>query len=444
MLDYDEALRYITSTGRFGIKLGLDRTRALLDAVGAPDRGMRGALVAGTNGKGSTCAFMCGMLQAAGLRVASMPKPHLSSYTERVVVDGQPIGEAEFAAAVSALVPAIEAVTPEHGAPTEFEILTTLALRHARDRGADLLVCEVGMGGRLDATNVTDLGVKVITGIDLDHQQYLGNSIAEIAAEKAGIIRPGDVVVSGPLSADALAVVAGRVAAAGAEQWQAGRDFEVRLAGSGWDGVGLDVEAPDGSPVNAVAGLRTTMLGAHQAANAGLAVVAVQALAARLAMDVTETAIRDGVRRTVWPGRLELFGGSPRVLVDGAHNPAAIAAVVAAVSDLVAPPGEVQVVFGAMSDKDTGAMLSALPTAWPAVFTAVDEARALPAADLLAAARAMGRDGDTQAADIDGAIRESSRRAGPDGLVLVLGSLYLAGEARGALAYRREVAHREA
>jgi dihydrofolate synthase / folylpolyglutamate synthase len=439
LLDYDEALRYVTSTGRFGIKLGLDRTRALLDMVGAPDQDVRGALVAGTNGKGSTCAFMGTMLQQAGLRVATMPKPHLSSYTERVVVDGRSIGEGEFAAAVSALIPAIAAITPEHGAPTEFEILTALALRHARDRGADLLVCEVGMGGRLDATNVTDLGVKVITSIDLDHQRYLGNSIAEIAAEKAGIVRPGDLVVAGALVPDTLEVVAGKCDAEGAELWLAGRDFEVRATNAGWQGVDLDLDAGPTSAVGAIPRLHTDMLGVHQAANAGLAVAAVQAIMRRHAITVPESAMRIGVARTRWPGRLELFDGRPRVLVDAGHNPAAVAVVVEAVEGLVAAPQAVQVVFGAMSDKDSAGMLARLPSAWPAVFTAVAEKRALPAVELLAAARSLGRQDDTAATDIDAAIVEASRRAGPDGLVLVLGSLYLAGEARRRLAYLRAV-----
>jgi dihydrofolate synthase/folylpolyglutamate synthase len=431
LLDYDQALRYVTSTGRFGIKLGLQRTRALLDAVGAPDRGMRGALVAGTNGKGSTCAFICAVLGEAGLRVAAMPKPHLSSYTERVVVAGRPIGEAEFAAAVSALIPVIEAITPEHGAPTEFEILTTLALRHARDQGADLLVCEVGMGGRLDATNVTDLGVKVITGIDLDHQRYLGDTIAEIAAEKAGIIRPTDLVVAGELPAVALQVVDARVRAQGAELWLGGRDFTARAGSPGWDGVDLDFEATTDGGLVGIPGLHTRMLGAHQAANAGVAVATTEAIARRHGIEIPEEAIRAGVARTRWAGRLEPFEGSPRVLLDGGHNPAAVAAVVAAVRGL--EPAGVQVVFGAMSDKDTPGMLARLPLEWPAILTAVAQERALPAADLLQLARALGREGDTTAPDIEAALAEARRRAGPGGLVLVLGSLYLAGEARDRL-----------
>ena len=411
--------------------MGLDRTRALLDAVEAPDRAMRGVLVAGTNGKGSTCAFISAVLQEAGLRSAAMPKPHLVSYTERVTIDGKPISEADFAAAVTRMVPAIDLVARDHGSPTEFEILTALALRHARDQGVDLLVCEVGMGGRLDATNVTDLGVKVITGIDLDHMQYLGSTREEIAAEKAGIIRRGDVVVCGALAAGPLEVVVGKCDTEGAALLLAGRDFEAHVEGADWRGVQFDFEAT-GAGLDSIPGLKTAMLGHHQAANAALAVAAVQAMVRRHGLSIDTPATRAGIAAARWPGRLELIAGAPPVLIDGAHNPAAIETVVGAIRDL-GTPGAPVVVFGAMADKDTLGMLQRLPREWPVVFTAVAEERATPGADLLIAAERLGRHGDVVAAAPDEALAEASRRAGPDGMVVVLGSLYLAGAARDRL-----------
>ncbi|MFN2466297.1 MAG: folylpolyglutamate synthase/dihydrofolate synthase family protein [Candidatus Dormibacteria bacterium] len=429
---YPDALRYITSTGRFGIKLGLERTRALLDAAGAPDRGLRGVLVAGTNGKGSTCAFISAVLHAGGLRAAAMPKPHLSSYTERVLVDQVAISEAEFAAAVSGLVPSIERVTNVHGAPTEFEILTTLALCHARDRGADLMVCEVGMGGRLDATNVTDLGVKVITVVDLDHQQYLGDTVTAIATEKAGIIQRGDVVVCGPLSPEAREVAATRCQEVGARAWLMGRDFDVVSGASGWDGTGFAFNArADG--LRDIEGLHAPLLGAHQVANAGVAVAALQLMASRHDLLLTDETIRQGLTETRWPGRLEVFEGGPQVLVDGAHNPAAVAATVAAVDALAGGDRRVEIVFGAMGDKDISGMMALLPPGWATVFTEVREDRAQPAPRLLAQARELRRRNDVAETDIARAIETARRRAGPDGLVLVMGSLYLAGEARAVL-----------
>ncbi|GAC1335508.1 MAG: folylpolyglutamate synthase/dihydrofolate synthase family protein [Candidatus Dormibacteria bacterium] len=430
--DYAGALAYISSTGRFGIKMGLDRTRALLDEVGAPDQGMTGALVAGTNGKGSTCAFLSSILSHSGLRVAAMPKPHLVSYTERVVVDGVPITETDFAAAVGAMVPAVEAVTPAHGAPTEFEILTALALRHTRDEGADVLVCEVGMGGRLDATNITDLGVKVITSIALDHQRYLGDTIPEIAMEKAGIIRAGDLVVTGPLPTEAMAVVEARCAAAGAELAREGADFWALSTASGWEGGSFDFEATPDHWLRPLTSLSTTLLGLHQVHNAAVAVAAAQAVRRRHGLIVSDDAIRTGVAAATWPGRLEVFDGAPRVVVDGGHNPAAVDAVVDAVTTL-GTDGPPLLLFGAMQDKDVVGMLSRLPRHWAAVFTNVADPRALPAHELWALAAGTGREGDDAEGDVEAALRLARGRAGAAGTVLVLGSLYLAGAVRALL-----------
>jgi len=194
---YEESLAYLSSLGRFGIKLGLERTRALLNELGNPQELFQGVLVAGTNGKGSVCAMLAAVLQEAGYSVGFMPKPHLVSYTERIQVNQKPITEADFAALLTSLQPMIDRVAAEHGPPTEFEILTTAALDYFARAGIDLLVCEVGLGGRLDSTNVLDLGVEVITNIALDHTQYLGTTLEAIAAEKAGILKPESLAITG-------------------------------------------------------------------------------------------------------------------------------------------------------------------------------------------------------------------------------------------------------
>jgi dihydrofolate synthase / folylpolyglutamate synthase len=431
-LDYQEALDYIAASGRFGIKMGLERTRALLDALGSPDAGLRGVLVAGTNGKGSTCAHIVSCLAAAGYRTGSMPKPHLQSYTERVQVDGRPITEAEFAAMVSDLQPVVEAVAKEHGQATEFEMLTAAAIRYLRDQQIDYLVCEVGMGGRLDSTNALDLGVKVITTIDLDHTRYLGDTIAAIAAEKAGIIRAGDIVVTGQLRPEADEVVRDRAGELGATVWGLGRELRTTSESLRWRGSTFSVETPPG----AFTKLETRLLGVHQAANAAVAVAALNAMSLRLGLRIGPAQVRRGLLAASWPGRLELVKGHPRVLIDGAHNPAAIEVAVEAVRDLQAGEGgarRVVVLFGAMADKDWRTMLHLIPSEWPAVFTAVSEKRALRAYDLLAEADGIGRQQD-QSVDGSAAALEAARAvAGSDGVVLVVGSLYLAGEVRRAL-----------
>src|SRR5207247_1689591 len=213
-LTYLEALDFLSRQGRVAMKLGTERTRAMLDLIGAPDRSMRGALIAGTNGKGSTGACLSTILRAAGHHVGFMPKPHLISYTERIEVDGRAISEGDFARTLEELIPTFDAIAAEKGPATEFEMLTAMAIAYLAPR-TDVLVCEVGLGGRLDATNALDLGVAVITNVDLDHQKYLGNTIAEIAREKVAIIKEGDVALTG-CEGEALAIVEDRVAGPGA------------------------------------------------------------------------------------------------------------------------------------------------------------------------------------------------------------------------------------
>ncbi|HXA43503.1 MAG TPA: folylpolyglutamate synthase/dihydrofolate synthase family protein [Candidatus Solibacter sp.] len=431
-MDYHEALDYISASGRFGIKMGLERTRALLDAMGAPDQGLLGVLVAGTNGKGSTCANLVACLRAAGYRVGSMPKPHLQSYTERVQVDGVPISEADFAHMIQLLQPVVELVAADHGQATEFEMLTAGAIRYLRDQQIDYLVCEVGMGGRLDSTNVLDLGVKVITNVDLDHMQYLGASVVEIATEKAGIIRANDIVVTGRLGDDAEAVVRARAEEVGARLWGLDRGWTMETESLGWDGSRFAA----GDSTTYVSGLETRLLGPYQAVNAAVAMTAMFAMAERHGTRFSEDDIRSGLRAATNPGRLELVDGSPPVLIDGGHNPAAVKAVVEAVQELVAGEGgprRVVVLFGAMADKDWESMEQLLPAEWPVVFTAVDEERAEPPVKLLEVADQTGRE---QAQAVEGsaaALDAALAAAAEDGMVLVVGSLYLAGEVRQAM-----------
>ena len=174
-MTYDEALVYISRLGRFGMKLGTERITAILDRLGRPEQGLRGALIAGTNGKGSTAACLASIEQAAGHHVGFMPKPHLISYTERIQVDGVPISEGDFVKTLEGLMPTFESIGGDMGQATEFEMLTAMAVAYLAPR-CDLLVCEVGLGGRLDATNALDLGSAVITNVDLDHQKYLGDT----------------------------------------------------------------------------------------------------------------------------------------------------------------------------------------------------------------------------------------------------------------------------
>src|SRR6266581_9295905 len=339
-MTYLETIDHMSRLGRFGMKLGTERTRAILDRLGAPDRGLKGALIAGTNGKGSTGVCLAAILEAAGHRVGFMPKPHLVSYTERIQINRKPISEDDFVATFEDLRPTLDDIAAELGQATEFEMLTVLALAYMATR-IDLLVCEVGLGGRLDATNALDLGTAVITNIDYDHQKYLGNTIEQIANEKAAIIKPGNKVVTG-CEGVALEIVESHAAAAGAQLWRLGHEITAVSRSRGWAGHSLDVSGPGFEHT----GLELHLLGDYQTANAALAVACAHAMG-----DVTDDAIRRGLASTEWPGRLQLIAQHPRVILDGGHNPAALTRAGASLRALI--DGERLVaLFGMLSESD--------------------------------------------------------------------------------------------
>ncbi len=271
-MTYEEALSYISKQGRFGMKLGTERTRAILDRIGSMDRGLKGALIAGTNGKGSTGVCLAAILRAAGRNVGFMPKPHLISYTERIELNGRPISEEEFVETLDSLIPVLEGIAADMGQATEFEMLTAMAVAYLAPR-IDRLVCEVGLGGRLDATNALDLGVAVITNVDLDHQKYLGDTIEKIAHEKAAIIKPHDNVVTG-CEGSALSIVEEHARAADAPVWVLGRDVHVESKSRGWEGHTMSVNGPGFEHRDLV----LPLVGDYQPINAGIAVASAHLL----------------------------------------------------------------------------------------------------------------------------------------------------------------------
>jgi dihydrofolate synthase/folylpolyglutamate synthase len=413
---YEDSLAYISKLGRFGMKLGTQRTSAILDRLGNPQRGLKGALIAGTNGKGSTAACLASILQSAGQKVGFMPKPHLVSYTERIQLNGVPISEQDFVRTLEELIPTLDAIAVEIGPATEFEILTAMALAYLAPQ-VDRLVCEVGLGGRLDATNTLDLGVAVITNVDYDHQKYLGDTIDQIAHEKAAIIKPGDHVITG-CEGVALEIVEEHARRAGSTIWRLGREIRLESSSRGWAGHTLVVSGPG----FAHSDLTLPLVGDYQPANAALAVATAEALG-----DATDGAIRSGLASTVWPGRLQLIAKNPRVVLDGGHNPSALTKSGAALRRLIGQERLVTV-FAMLSERDAVRLLAALRTLDPdaAVFTEPGSAvgHAI-AADQLAATYGPGAEAVKPAL---AALQRAQQLAGPHGNVLVCGSLYLVGE----------------
>jgi dihydrofolate synthase/folylpolyglutamate synthase len=431
-LSYADAVAALTERGRFGISLGLQRVERLMAAVGHPEHGLRGALVGGTNGKGSVVAMVIAALRAAGSTVGTMPKPHLVGYRERIAVDGEPISAADFAAAVERVLPAIDRVAAEIGPPTEFEALTAAAIAELARRRVDLAVVEVGMGGRLDATNVLDLGVAAITNVQRDHERHLGSTLTAIGGEKAPIIKRGNLAVTGA-SGRGLRPVLDRCHALGVPLRRAGRGqpYAATLRESGWDGLVVDLRTPSRS----LAGLRVGLVGAHQADNAAVAVALLDAIAERWEIEVADEAVRAGLAAARWPGRLEVLDGTAlgigRVLLDGAHNPAGAAALARALDDLgLRRPS---IVFGAMRGKKVRDVLRALAPLEPRfTFTAVDDPGAHRPEELAAHWSELGGRGR-----VDPDPASAVRSAGGDPVV-VAGSLYLVGAVRGIITGTRE------
>jgi dihydrofolate synthase/folylpolyglutamate synthase len=427
-LSYRDAVAALTERGRFGISMGLERVERLMAEVGRPDRDLRGALVGGTNGKGSVVAMARSVLVAAGHRVGTMPKPHLVSYRERVAIDGEPITPGDFAAAVARVLPAIDRVAGEVGPPTEFEALTAAAITELARQRVDLAIVEVGMGGRLDATNVLDLGVAAITNVQRDHEAYLGHTLAAIGGEKAAIVKAGNLAVTGA-SGRGLRPILDRCARVRVPLRRAGprQPFRADLRHQDWDGIVVDARTPSGE----LADLRIGLLGAHQAENAAVALALLDALAERHGIAIDESSVRRGLAATRWPGRLELLDGARiglgRVLLDGAHNPAGAAALAAALRNLgLRRP---TIVFGAMRAKKVHAVLRALAPLEPRfVFTRVEDPGAHDPAELARIWRRVAGG----SAEVAPTATEALRRADADPIV-VAGSLYLVGAVRGMI-----------
>jgi dihydrofolate synthase/folylpolyglutamate synthase len=396
-----DSLDYLQRLQPLAMRFGLERMERALAALGHPERRYAVLHIAGTNGKGSTCAMAAAALRAAGHRVGLYTSPHLVRFHERIAVDGAYVSDAALAARIEE----IRRACPWHEAGREderltyFEFATLLGLLEFAAQGVAVAVVEVGLGGRWDATNaVASPLVTAVARIGLDHTQLLGDTVEEVAREKAGIFKPGvPAVVHAAQPGGALAVLREEAARRGAP---------FTLAPAAWDGpIGL--------------------AGLHQRGNAALAAAALRAMGGR-GLEIPEAAIARGIAEARWPGRLEEVGG---VLLDGAHNPQGAAALAESLRALY-PGRPVELVFGVLADKDHAGMLAALAPAVRRVHVlAPNSPRARPADEVQALVRSLGVAADAHAS-LDDAL-DCARRASVDGaLVCVAGSLYLVGEAR--------------
>ena len=415
------AREYLFSLELFGIKLGLDQIRGLLAALDHPDRTFRSLIIAGTNGKGSTAAMIERALRAAGYRTGRYTSPHLVDIEERFCLDGRPIPAATFDRSAARV---RDAAAPLAAPPSFFEATTAVALDTFREAAVDVAVLEVGLGGRLDATNAVTPIAGAITSIDLDHQQYLGHTLAAIAAEKAGVIKPDMLVAVADNRAEVDRVIADAARVQHAELVRAA-DVLVERPTLGADGrMAATLTSTSRRHEDVTLALR----GRHQLANATTAVALLDALDARGHLSVPAAAVRCGLEDAVWPARLELVEtGTGPILIDGAHNPAGAAALASYVHEVYGR--KLPFVMGVMRDKDIAGILTPIAAvASHVVFTSAASGRATTPEELVAIAATVAPALPAEAAATpDTAIVRARAFGSP---IVVAGSLYLAGEVR--------------
>lgn len=414
-MTYQEILSYIYGLGRFGMKPGLENVTSLLQALDNPHNRFNSIHVAGTNGKGSTSSFLASMLAEGGHRVGLFTSPHLINFTERIRINGREITEEDLVRLAE------QAIAAASSRTTFFELVTAIACLYFAEQQVDMAIMEVGMGGRLDATNALSGILSIITPVAYDHCDYLGDSLEAIAGEKAGIIKAGRPVVVSPQEQVALSVIKSRCLEMKSPFYSYGESFSSFWSDTGlsYRGVGLEMD-----------GLRPGLAGRYQRVNATTALAAAELLDG-MGFTLDAGALRSGIEKAYWPGRMELLGVSPRILLDGAHNPAGSKALAEALEDI--PRDRLLIVAGVMGDKDADGIFGPLLPLVDEMFAVAPSlARALPSEKLAEFCRSRGvtaHDAGTVASGL------SSARdiAGPDDLILVCGSLFTVGEARAIL-----------
>jgi dihydrofolate synthase/folylpolyglutamate synthase len=414
---FDELKQVLFARSNFGMKLGLERMREALRLLGDPHRAVPVLHVAGTNGKGSTCAFAEASLRAAGFRTGLYTSPHLVHFCERIRIAGEPIAEHRAAALLEEIVRRVPWALRDDGL-TYFELATAMAFL-AFASAVDVAVVEVGLGGRLDATNVVEPLACAVSSLGLEHTRWLGPTLADIASEKGGIFKRGVPAVTAGQPIEAARVLAGRATELGVPLWRPGRDyrFESRRAEP------FCYLGPTGFEVRPA---QVGLAGHYQRGNAALACALLEAAASR-GLAVSPQHAARGIESARWPARLEQVARDPEVLLDGAHNPHATRALARALVEILAGR-ELHLVFGALDDKDHASSLAPLsPLVRTLHFCPVQSPRS---ADPAVLARASRRPDAQVHASLASALEAARAAAGPSGVVLCCGSLYLAGEAR--------------
>jgi len=416
---YQQSLDYLYRLEKFGMIFGLAKVEAILEAIENPHREIQAIHIGGTNGKGSTAAMMASILQKEGYQTGLYTSPHLIRFTERIKINGKEIEQEEVAELAGWMRKRVE----EAGVPppfTFFDFTTALALLYFKQKMVDLAVLEVGLGGRLDSTNVVDPLLSIITNIAKDHEEQLGRSLLKIAGEKAGIIKKGRPLLTAATQPQVLRLFSKICQERRSPYYRVGKEFRcVQNGERNFDYEGLDRKLWN---------ISLNLGGPHQIINATTALGAMELLD-DLGYSVSNDAMIEGVKEVEWPGRLEMVCSSPRVVLDGAHNPAGALALKESMEKEF-QYHHLNLILGVMKDKDIPSILRLLaPLAHHLILTRPHTDRAAPPALLL---KALGKNGEKAeiAEDLEGAIEKGLSMTKEDDLLCITGSLYTVGEAR--------------
>lgn len=420
MIDtYAEALDWIHARLKLGIKPGLKRMEWMMERLGNPEKTLKTIHIGGTNGKGSTVTFLRSILQAGGITVGTFTSPYIEQFNERISVNGQPISDEEIVKLTNVILPlANELEATELGGPTEFEVITAMSFYYfSKMYPVDVVIYEVGLGGRLDSTNIISPMLSVITNIGLDHTSILGNTHEEIAFEKAGIIKQSTPVITAVEHEGALSVIKKRAMTLAAPIFILNQDFFIHSHESLVRGERFTLETKEKNMEH----LEIGMIGAHQTKNAALAVMAADYLSRHYSFTIGEDDVRSGLKTAYWPGRFEVISENPLVVIDGAHNDEGISALVQELTDRY-HDRKIHLIFTALKDKKLDKMIASLDMVADELdFVSFDFPRASSAADLLALSHSPNK---TANENWEASILEKLPKIGSNDILVITGSLY--------------------